>query len=248
MRHASEKNILQTLAALRVEDFERLRGEHPQLPSGPVPFITISRQAGSGGRTLANKLAERLNRRDGGELRWTVWDQELVERVATEHGLPAAKVEALEETRPSWLEEALGSLVVSAPPASEQAVYRRVAITIRALCEIGRVIVVGRGGNFITASLPGGIHLRLVAPLARRTEWIERSMNLSPQAAAKWVAEKDTARDAFFRRHFPQKTLAPESFTATFNVAAIPGDRLVESIVALVPFPAPVPAPEHARH
>src|SRR3954451_23836832 len=28
---------------------------------GPLPFVTISRQAGAGGRTLAKRLAERLN-------------------------------------------------------------------------------------------------------------------------------------------------------------------------------------------
>ena len=35
---------------------------------------------------------------------------------------------------------------------------------VRALAEVGRVIIVGRGGVFITRDLPGGIHVRLVAP------------------------------------------------------------------------------------
>jgi len=235
MRHSSEINILNTLATLHVEDFERKRSESPHPPSPPKPFITISRQAGAGGRTLAIKLAESLNQRDPGELPWNVWDQELVERVASEHRLPIEKIQALEESRPSWLEEALGSLVVSAPVTSEQAIYRQVALTIRTLCEMGRVIVVGRGGNFITAALPAGLHLRLVAPFSQRIAWIARTMNLSPKQAAAWVADKDAARDAFYRRYFPRRPLTAESFTATYNTAAIEVERLIESIVALVP-------------
>jgi cytidylate kinase len=242
MRPASQRSTQQILAVLHTEDFRQQGPHRAPPPAFAAPFITVSRQAGAGGRSLANSLARALNERDPGDLPWAVWDQELVERVAAEHRLPLAAVQALEESTPTWLEEALGTLVVSAPATSEHAVYRRVAMTIRALCETGRVIVVGRGGNFITAGLPAGVHLRLVAPLERRTEYIARTRGLSPEAAAKWVSEKDAARAAFYRRYFPHNPLAPEIFTATYNTAAATVDRLVESIVALVPSSVPAPA------
>jgi hypothetical protein len=166
---------------------------------------------------------------------WTVWDNELVERVASEYHLPRSKVAALENVRPSWLEEALGSLAVSSPPSDEMTVFHRVATTIRALAQIGRVIIVGRGSAFVTAGLPGGVHVRLVAPLDRRIAWTARSMAISPAVAADWVNEKDAARAAFYRRHFPSRPLIPENFTATFNTAATPTEVLVTSVMALVP-------------
>jgi cytidylate kinase len=235
MRPGSERTIQNTVAVLHTEQFAQQHGSHPAEPPRVLPFITISRQGGAGGRTLANKLAQALNHRDPADVPWAVWDQELVERVAAEHRIPLARVQALEESTPNWLEEALGTLVVSAPATSEHTIYRRVAMTIRALCEMGRVIVVGRGGNFITASLPAGVHLRLVAPLERRIEWIAKTKNLTPEAAAKWVSEIESARAAFYRRYFRHKPLTPEAFTATYNTAATPVERLVESILALIP-------------
>ena len=112
-------------------------------------------------------LAKRLNAADPGELPWTVWDNELVERVAVEHQLPAASIESLKDQQPSWLEEALVSLMLGDHP-DELNVYHRVAATTRLLAEMGRVVIVGRGGAFITRNLLGGIHLRLVAPLEFR--------------------------------------------------------------------------------
>jgi hypothetical protein len=184
----------------------------------------------------------RLNERDPGAVPWTVWDNELVERVAAEHHLPASKVAALEDVRPSWLEEALGSLAVASPPSDEMTVFHRVAATIRALAEIGRVIIVGRGAAFVTADMPGGVNVRLVAPRERRIEWTAGSMGISPEVAADWVKEKDAAREAFYRRHFPKRPLIPENFSATFNTALVPADQLEQSVLDLVRVAARAPA------
>jgi hypothetical protein len=240
MRHLNIQDIMPALAALHSGEYQHQRGPLHHPDRGPAPFVTISRQAGAGGRSLANRLAERLNARDPGDVPWAVWDNELVERVAAEYHLPRSKVAALEETRPSWLEELLGGLTVSGNPADELTVYHRVATTIRALAEIGRVIIVGRGAGFVTADMPGGVHLRLVAPLDRRIEWAARSMGISKAVATDWVKEKDAARDAFYRRHFPKWPLTPENFTATFNVAGTTDERLEESVLALVPTSAAV--------
>jgi hypothetical protein len=209
----------------------------PAQPAPPAPFVTISRQAGAGGRTVAHALAALLNQRCPGALPWTVWDNELVERVAAEHHLPLSRVAALEEQRPSWLEEALGSLALSGPPADEAAIFRGVAATIVALARLGRVVIVGRGGAFLTAGLPGGVHVRLVAPVEYRVAATARAMNCSPREAADRVTETDHAREAFYRRHWPTRSLTPENFTATFNAAAIKTDLLAEC-VALLAAPA----------
>src|SRR4051794_11635016 len=82
-----------------------------------IPFVTISRQAGAGGRTLATRLAERLNALSGaggghkGDVaEWHAWDHELVEKVAKEHELPPALVETLEDTRHPWVKDFLFGL------------------------------------------------------------------------------------------------------------------------------------------
>jgi cytidylate kinase len=243
MRHAHPENILPMLAALRAGEYQ-LRADAAM--SGPprpcLPFVTISRQAGAGGRTCARELVNRLNEQCPGELPWTVWDNELVERVAEENHLPPSRVAALEDVRPSWLETALGSLTVSGAPVDELTVFRRVAATIRALAEVGRVVIVGRGAAFVTADMPGGTHVRLVAPVEDRVRRTAQSTGTTGEAAAEWVRDTDAARLAFYRRHFPDRLLTPESFTATFNTAAASADRVAGAVIALMP------AAARARH
>jgi hypothetical protein len=235
MRHLNAQDIAPMLAALHGAEYRHQHGARPQpADERAAPFVTISRQAGAGGRSLAAALTVHLNERDPGDVPWTVWDNELVERVASEYHLPRSKVAALENVRPSWLEEALGSLAISNPPSDEMTVFHRVATTIRALAQIGRVIIVGRGSAFVTAGMPGGVHVRLVAPLDRRIAWTARSMAISPEVAADWVNEKDAARAAFYRRHFPSRPLIPENFTATFNSAAASAEQVATSVLALV--------------
>lgn len=237
MRHANPLEISAVLANLHAAEVE---------PEGksirrPAPFVTISRQAGAGGRSLAGALAERLNaldpapasRDDPPRLPWTVWDNELVERVAAECRIPAARVAALEDERPSWLESALTSLTTAGSP-DELMVYHRVATVIRSLASMGRVIIVGRGSGFITADMPGGVHVRLVAPLSDRIAATSRARRITPDAASAIVRELDHNRESFYRRHWPGRPLSPENFTVTFNSSAAAIARIVECIVPLI--------------
>ena len=240
MFNASSKAVFPVLAALHSTEHEELKQDRsPHAPSPPAPFITISRQAGAHGHTVAAELVKRLNERDRGgggtAVPWTLWDDELVQRVAQDERLPADKVASLEDQRPSWLEEALGSLVVTTAPVEEMKVYHRVSATIRSLVAKGRVIIVGRGAVFVTDGVPGGVHVRLVAPTEQRVKWAASERNLSPKAAAEWVRKTDDAREAFYHRHFPGRPFVPESFTATYNTAISTVEQIAQSILALVP-------------
>jgi hypothetical protein len=255
MRHPLfTRDVTPMIAALHAGEFQQ---QHPQeAPTGARPrgsFITISRQDGAGGRSLAIELVGRLNEIDPGELPWTVWDNELVERVAAEYRLPPARVAALEDERPSWLEETLGNLSIGSAQAypDELTVYHRVAMTIRALAEMGRVVIVGRGAVFVTRDLPRGVHVRLVAPVEFRVAATARTLGISPEAAGDWVKEKDRSREAFYRRHWPKRPLLPESFTMTLNtgVLSIPQQRdAVLAVLLTAPVGVPSPSGEAVSH
>ena len=219
-------------------------GPHWEAPSMRLPFVTISRQSGAGGASLGEALVQRLNDRDrrdiaAGGRPWTLWDHELVGKVAADHNLPTSVVESLEETRPTWLGQFLASLPSTGSgggmSTDEFTVYRRVAITVRALAEAGRAIIVGRGGAFITRLLPMGVRLRLIAPLRERVNATAAEMGLPQDAAAKALREKDARREAFLRRHWPGLVLDPEVFTATINTAAVSPEALIDCVTAMVP-------------
>lgn len=202
------------------------------------PFITVSRQAGAGGNTLKEKLARRLGAIDKADPPWSGFDQELVAKVAEDHDLSSPLLETLDEANHSYVNELLRAtfnLGSSKPEPTELTVYRRVAKTVRALANAGRTIIVGRGGVFITSDLPGGVHIYLVAPLEYRVELTRKNRGLSYDDAAEWVRRVDENREAFYRRHWPQREVQPEAFHVTFNTAANDDDDMVEAILPLIP-------------
>ena len=221
-----------------------------------VPFVTVSRQAGAGGRTFARALADRLNALDPADCPWAVWDRELVEKVAAEEHIPAELVESLEQQGPrrGAFEEFLASLSARNDcfDLDEFQVYRRVAHTVRGLARAGRAIVVGRGGVYATGDLPGGVHIRLVAPLRQRVAHMAKLLNVPAEEAAREVRRIDRYRQTFHRRYWADKALLPEIFTLTLNTAAMDDGQMVDCVLPLIrPMPPPpsqskTPPPEAA--
>ena len=202
-----------------------------------IPFVTISRQAGAGGNTLAEHLVERLNLLDPDPERpWTCWDRELVERVAADHHISQELIDSIEETQRTWLSEFFTGLSFSeaAQQLDELAIYRRVGVTVRALAQLGRVVIVGRGGVCITRSMPGGTHIRLVAPLNGAIEFMMRKLNASRDRASEQVRQLDRNRESFYRRYWPNHPLDAEMFHMTLNTANLTEQQVVECMLPLI--------------
>lgn len=197
------------------------------------PFVTISRQGGAGGHTVGQLLVDRLNALDGGEVPWTLWDRDLVEKVAADHHIAQELVESLEETSRSWVEEFLASLAIEGNE-TEARIYQMVASSIRALAQRGRVVIVGRGGVYITRSMPAGVHLRLVAPLAYRAKHTAEQLKMSADEAMTHVHRIDKARSAFYHRYWPREVVDADAFTAVINAAMVSEERAAESAIPLI--------------
>jgi hypothetical protein len=78
--------------------------------------VTISRQAGSGGRAVADKLADYLQAHaPNGAGSWAVLDRDLVEKVLDDPHLPARLARFMPEDRVSQIQaaEMIGNVVLS---------------------------------------------------------------------------------------------------------------------------------------
>jgi len=205
-----------------------------------LPFITISREAGAGGRTLMNALVEHLSRHDRDEPAWTGYDRQLIDRVVAEHGIDSHRVDQLESDEPSWLLEVFeGFRLQGGMQPTDAQVYRKVVYTIRELARRGRVVIVGRGAALATADMPAGVHVRLVAPIEQRIGNLAEVHRMSKAHAAAEVHRLDKARDRFFQRFWRIEHLTAEHFHLTLNTARLSEDQLVQTILAAMPTPQP---------
>lgn len=199
--------------------------------SGTTRFITIARQVGAGGWSLPPRLTEAMSvHASPAESGWTAWDRELIDKVAADYHLPVQSVEKLEQSGYSWVDTFIAGL---GDVPDEFAILHRVADSVRALATSGRVILVGHGSVFMTRDIPGGLHVRLVAPLSQRIENMAVRLHLSADEAAIQVKHSQKNWTRFLRRYWPAQTLGPETFAATLNTALVDEDHLVRCIVAL---------------
>lgn len=201
-----------------------------------TPFITISREAGTGAHRLARRLVNELNHKlYKNDRQWETLDHETMEMLVGDQKLSAAVMESLEQTDHSWFGELLEGLPGgdhSAP--SQLQVFHHTAAAIRTLAQAGRIVLVGGGAAYITHGMPGGVHVRLVAPKDYRIDSTAKAENLLLSDAAAKVDRLDHNRAAFFRRHWPDRPLASDQFTMTLNVAELTEDQMAAAILAVV--------------
>jgi cytidylate kinase len=187
---------------------------HTQLQTSgkPVEFVkkeapravTISRQAGCGALAVAQKLADYLqSRAPEGAAPWTVFDQNLIDKVLEDHNLPARLARLLPENTISRIDDILAELFDVRP--SVETIVRQTTETVLRLASLGNVILIGRGSTVTTAKLPHVLHVRLVAPLEKRVEYAHQKynqFNLTADQARKFCRNEDRGRERYFKKYF----------------------------------------------
>ncbi len=232
-----ESRMRPIIAAIRTAPMRTRRDHGPSTTTQMgTPFVTISREPGVGAWSLAGRLARRLNELQPGNPPWSSFDRELVEKVAADNQLSHQLVDSLEQTSHSWLAEFWAGLSFADTKQipTEATIYRQVAATIRALAQVGRMVVVGRGGVFITHGMSGGVHVRLTAPLPQRIANLAQREDLSEKMAALRVRQLEQNRDAFYKRYWPRRHRDMSVFDITLNTADADVQLLIDSIVPLV--------------
>jgi len=225
------------LANLRALVYEHAPDREPHRPEPPRPFITLSREPGTDDQRLIDELLSRLRLRDPADPPWTVCDRQVVETIASELQIPKSFIESIERTAPSCFGEMVRTLTATGKTwPTDTTIYHRVAHTLRAMAEMGRVVLVGRGGAFASAGLPGGTHIRLVAPRSARVRRFAALHQLTEPQAADAVRRLERDQDAFFQRYWPKPSFEPSAFDAVFNTAAFTPEAIAGSILALVGF------------
>jgi cytidylate kinase len=199
----------------------------------PRLAITISREVGAGGRTIAELVGQRLTA--GGKtpdgIPWAVFDANLAKQVLEDHKLPANLERFMTEDARLPVEAIVEEVLRLHPSA--WTLVEHTTQTILRLAGLGHAILVGRGASVITARLPNVFHVRLVAPLATRIRHTAEYYQLSEAEAAKFVREKDHARRRYVRRYFNAEIDDPTLYDVTLNTGRFGFARAAEVIAQL---------------
>lgn len=215
------------------------------------PTVTISRQTGSGARTVAEKLAAYFQVYDQrAPCGWTVFDKNLVQKILEDHHLPSRLAQYMPERKVSEIDDAVGEILGLHPSA--WTLIHHTTDTILRLAKLGNVILVGRGATIITAQLKNAFHVRLMGSLAKRAEQTAEYYQVSFKEALALVEKEDKQRERYLRKYFDRDIEDPLLYHLTINTdrisydeaARIIGDAVLHRQDALLAAPAPPPPPE----
>src|SRR5437867_9399355 len=154
--------------------------------------ITVSREAGARGATVARLVGQKLG--------WSVYDQELLEYIAHEMHLRASVLESLDEKAFSWAHDWLAALLED-QWQNQDAYIVHLTKVVLAIGMHGEAIVVGRGAGCI---LPRdrSLNVRIIGKDGDRIAFLSQIERLTPQEAERYMRETDEQRKKFVRDYF----------------------------------------------
>ena len=192
-------------------------GLKEQETPGPFvrPAITISRQEGAGGLTVASNLADYLKTYTASHEEWTVFSQHLVAKVLEEFNHEKGVADFMKEGHKGFIRDAIEELLGLHPSA--WTLVEQANATILHLAQVGNVILVGRGSNIVTRKLQTAFHVHLVGSLEKRVKRAEKTFGLDPKEAANYVKKKDEARRRYIKDNFDKEINDPLLYHVVVN-------------------------------
>ncbi|MCP4902291.1 MAG: cytidylate kinase-like family protein [bacterium] len=186
------------------------------------PYLTLSRQPFSGGATVAQGVGERLG--------WSVLDREIVDILAQDLKVSPQLLNLVDETKSNWFRDDVLSLLESRLVEQDEYVAMVGRVVQLAACD-GRVVIVGRGANFL---LPpqGGLRVRVIAPKADRLTTLCEIQGVDRAEGLTNLAALDAARAGFLNRHFGLVSGGVHGYDLVIDTSCFGTEGCVEIIVA----------------
>ncbi len=208
-----------------------------------MAVITISRQFGSGGDEIAGRVCQILQYR--------IFDKELIAQAMLESGISDQEVIDYSEANYKvrgffdglfgrsrqvgevrvWTEDAAGVRTAQAVPLTEENALALVQKAIKAACEEGNIIVVGRGGQALLQDCPNVLHVRIEAPLEDRMQRVRAQYHLKRRPASEMIEARDEASADYVKRLYNANWADPYLYHLVINTGKVEVDAAARLIV-----------------
>ena len=194
-------------------------------------IITISRQFGSGGRTVGHMVAEALN--------IPFYDKELVEQVALESGFAPKFVEEHGEHSPgktllSYAFAPQGIPGVMNGMSTADFLWHIQCSTILQLAEKGPCVIVGRNADYILKDREDALHVYVFADAPYRAERIVRLYGDSEKTPEQRLAEKDKRRRVNYQHYTGRTWGQSQNYDLCLNTGVLGIDQCIDIICNIV--------------
>ncbi len=194
-------------------------------------IITISRQFGSGGRTVGHLIAEKLG--------IPFYDKDLVEHIALESGFAPKFVEEHGEHSPgkSILSYALAPQGIPGIMNGLSAADFLWSIQCNAILQLadkGPCVIVGRNADYILKDRKDCLHVFIHADMDFRADRIVKLYGESEKSPEVRLQEKDKRRSVNYQHYTGQTWGDAKNYDISINTAVVGVEKAADLIVALL--------------
>lgn len=197
--------------------------------------ITVSRELGSGGRTVGRILAQKL------KVRYS--DKELIHGLQQKFNLTTSGIENLKGQKKNWFSDFI-QLVAPAPQADmfiqdsqymmefrpdlkTDDVHEAEVEIVKAIAAEGSCVIAGRSAFFVLKDHPNKLDVFITASMEHRIERVMRKQNLTREMAIEVIDRVDKMRDNYVQRYTGKSRYDIRNYQLVLNV-----DNLSEEAAA----------------
>lgn len=181
-------------------------------------IITISREFGSGGRTVGRMTAK--------ELGIPCYDSELIEKIAAESGFSEEYVREIEENSKGRFLSVFSSRAYSLN--NEDIVWKVQCKVISELAQKGPCVIVGRCADYVLRDEADCLKVFIHADMRYRVERIVKVYGETRIPAEQRLKEKDKRRAAYHRFYTDRKWGETKNYDITLDSGRLGTEKCVE--------------------
>lgn len=172
-----------------------------------TPFITIAREPGSGGAPIAQAVAQKLN--------YDFIDEQIIDEIARSTKRRKEIIRQIDEKSRGGIEDIVHA-ILNTEYIDDLKYVRELFRVILLHAYKGKVVILGRGANFITP-FARGLHVNITAPYKVR---VQRAMDFeghSEALAKEVIAKVEKERKDFVRQYLKKDIDKPNSYDLVLN-------------------------------
>ena len=194
-------------------------------------IITISREFGSGGRTIGRMVAERLG--------IPFYDKELVDQIALESGFAPKFVEEHGEHSPgsslfSYAFAPQGVPGIMNGLSTADFLWNIQCNVILQLAEQGPCVIVGRNADYILKDRQDALHVYVFADVSYRAERIVRRYGESDKSPEQRLNEKDKRRRVNYQHYTGRTWGMSQNYDISLDTGVLGIEQCADIICGIV--------------
>ncbi|MBR4921179.1 MAG: cytidylate kinase-like family protein [Prevotella sp.] len=204
--------------------------------------ITINRELGSGGRTVGEKLAEKLG--------VSFYDKALIKALEEKYHLTVEEIERLKGQKNNWWSDfkrivAIGSGLTKAPYyqttmgeepelLTTEEMYKAEKEIVKAIAEEESCVVAGRTAFHILKDQPNRLSILIQAPMENRIQRVMTKQGLSREEAEKAIKKVDKMRENYVNKYTGTSRYDTRNYDLVITMDGKTEDEVADLIVKYI--------------